>query len=147
MRAWPRPTVRRILRDAGLRSPLRQRLPKHRSRREETPISSAASPAVNLPSITPVRTIALRCSLPFIVMSFMEDRIKDQLDRTKSQTINTERVQAREGITISAKSIDRVIARLKGHTIPLIAYQMLHHGGTYEDLGVNYFDERDRDNA
>jgi transposase len=31
-----------------------------------------------------------------------------------------------------------------GHTILLIAYQLLRHGGTYEDLGVNYFDERDR---
>jgi hypothetical protein len=31
-----------------------------------------------------------------------------------------------------------------GHTILLIAYQLLSKGGTYEDLGVNYFDERDR---
>lgn len=31
-----------------------------------------------------------------------------------------------------------------GHTILLIAYQLLRGGGTYEDLGVNYFDERDR---
>ena len=31
-----------------------------------------------------------------------------------------------------------------GHTILLIAYQLLRGGGTYEDLGSNYFDERDR---
>lgn len=31
-----------------------------------------------------------------------------------------------------------------GHTILLIAYQLLRNGGTYEDLGSNYFDERDR---
>jgi hypothetical protein len=34
-------------------------------------ISSAASPAVNLPSTTPVRIIARFCSFPFIVMSFI----------------------------------------------------------------------------
>jgi transposase len=31
-----------------------------------------------------------------------------------------------------------------GHTILVIAYHLLKHGGTYEDLGANYFDERDR---
>jgi hypothetical protein len=30
------------------------------------------------------------------------------------------------------------------HTILLIAYRIVRDGSTYEDLGSNYFDERDR---
>ncbi len=30
------------------------------------------------------------------------------------------------------------------HTLLVIAYHILKEGGVYEDLGVNYFDERDR---
>jgi len=30
------------------------------------------------------------------------------------------------------------------HTILIIAYRIIRDGGTYEDLGSNYFDERDR---
>jgi transposase len=32
-----------------------------------------------------------------------------------------------------------------GHSILVIAYAILKHGTTYQDLGVNYFDERDRE--
>jgi transposase len=31
-----------------------------------------------------------------------------------------------------------------GHTILLISYKLLKNGGVYEDLGANYFDERDQ---
>ena len=31
-----------------------------------------------------------------------------------------------------------------GHSILVIAYEMLKHRTTYNDLGTNYFDERDR---
>jgi hypothetical protein len=31
-----------------------------------------------------------------------------------------------------------------GHTILLIAYHLLHEDDVYRDLGVHYFDERDR---
>ncbi len=30
------------------------------------------------------------------------------------------------------------------HTILIIAYRIIRDGGTYQDLGSNYFDERDR---
>jgi hypothetical protein len=30
------------------------------------------------------------------------------------------------------------------HTMLIIAYRIIRNGGTYEDLGSNYFDERDR---
>ena len=34
-----------------------------------------------------------------------------------------------------------------GHAIPVIVYHVLKRGEAYQDLGANYFDERDRQNV
>lgn len=48
-----------------------------------------------------------------------------------------ERLKARRGAKKAAMAV--------GHTILVIAYHLLKKGTTYEELGANYFDERDHD--
>jgi transposase len=45
---------------------------------------------------------------------------------------------------IAARRGGRRAAVAVGHTILMIAYHILKNGTTYQDLGVNYFDERDK---
>ncbi len=46
---------------------------------------------------------------------------------------------------LAARRGGRRAAIAVGHTILLIAYRLLKDGGTYRDLGVDYFDQRDRE--
>lgn len=58
--------------------------------------------------------------------------------RTKNTYLASQyhRIAARRGANRAAVAV--------GHTILVIIYQMLKHGTIYQDLGVNYFDERDK---
>ncbi|MCL4517492.1 MAG: IS110 family transposase, partial [Firmicutes bacterium] len=58
--------------------------------------------------------------------------------RTKNTYLASQyhRIATRRGANRAAVAV--------GHTILVIIYQMLKHGTIYQDLGVNYFDERDR---
>lgn len=46
---------------------------------------------------------------------------------------------------LAARRGARRAAMAVAHSILLIVYHLLRNGGTYEDLGVNYFDQRDRE--
>lgn len=58
--------------------------------------------------------------------------------RTKNTYLASQyhRIAARRGANRAAVAV--------GHTILVIIYHMLKHGTIYQDLGVNYFDERDK---
>lgn len=58
--------------------------------------------------------------------------------RTKNTYLSAQyrRIAARRGANRAAMAV--------GHTILVIVYHVLKHGTTYEELGSNYFDERDR---
>ena len=63
------------------------------------------------------------------------------------------RAAARTRDTYLASQYHRLAARRGGkkatiavaHTILIIAYKLIAHGGVYHDLGSNYFDELDRE--
>ena len=58
--------------------------------------------------------------------------------RTKRSYLGAQyrRLAARRGAKRAAVAV--------GHTILIIAHHLLSHGTAYQDLGVTYFDERDR---